>query len=34
LLMAGIERGEARDRVRSDIDDALDAWRRASPVTR
>jgi hypothetical protein len=34
LLMAGIARGEARDRVRGDIDDVLDAWRHASPVTR
>jgi hypothetical protein len=29
LLMSGIPRAEARDRVRSDIQDVLEAWRRS-----
>lgn len=28
LLMAGVERAEARDRVREDVDRALERWRR------
>jgi hypothetical protein len=28
LLMSGIPRADARDRVRSDIQDILEAWRR------
>ncbi len=28
LLMAGVDRGDARDRVRADVDDILDRWRR------
>jgi hypothetical protein len=27
LLMAGVDRGEARERVRDDVDRALERWR-------